>query len=167
MRRPTTALARTTARPADPAEAPDPADPALEVILGRVRDVVRSLKSGVPDWVAAELTLGQLRLLFRLARQGPQSMGGIGEWLGTGLPSVTGTIERLERHGLVERRHRTDDRRVVEARLTDQGRELVVEILGIRTETIRRLLGYLQPAELRELDHLFGLIIERSGGSAS
>ena len=139
-----------------------PTDPdALEEVLAHAAELAKSFRAETPGWVAAQLTFGQLRLLFKLSRQGPTSMSGIGEWLGTSLPSVTGTVERLERHGLLERRHRADDRRVVEVHLTDPGRELLIDILGIRLEAIRRLLGVLDPAELRDLDRLLRLIIER------
>jgi len=145
-----------------------PADPdALEDVLAHAAELARSFRAEMPDWVAAQLTFGQLRLLVTLSKQGPTSMSGIGEWLGTSLPSVTGTIERLERHGLVERRHRADDRRIVEVHLTDPGRELLVDILGIRLEAIRRLLGALNPAELGDLDRLLRVIIERIEGTPS
>jgi DNA-binding MarR family transcriptional regulator len=137
-------------------------DPLEEVVV-HLGQLLRRLPNGVPDWAAAELTFGQLRLLSRLFKEGPTSMSGIGDWLGIGLPSVTGMIERLERHGLVERRHRTDDRRIVDAHLTDRGRELVADILGIRMDTLRRLLRSLEPTELEELDRLFRLITERAG----
>jgi len=145
-----------------------PADPAaLEDVLAHAADLAKSLRAEMPGWVAVELTFGQLRLLFKLSRQGPTSMSGIGEWLGTSLSSVTGTVERLEHHGLVERHHRADDRRIVEVHLTDPGRELVVDILGIRLEAIRRFLGVLDPDELRDLDRLLRLITERTEGTPS
>jgi DNA-binding MarR family transcriptional regulator len=145
-----------------------PADPdEREHVLAHLAELAKSFRAEMPGWVAAELTSGQLRLLFKLSRQGPTSMSGIGEWLGTSLSSVTGTVERLERHGLVERRHGADDRRIVEVHLSDRGRELVVDILGIRLESIRRLLGVLDPDELRDLDRLLRLIIERTQGTPS
>ena len=145
-----------------------PADPdEREHVLAHLAELAKSFRAEMPAWVAAELTSGQLRLLFKLSRQGPTSMSGIGEWLGTSLSSVTGTVERLERHGLVERRHGADDRRIVEVHLSDRGRELVADILGIRLESIRRLLGVLDPDELRDLDRLLRLIIERTEGTSS
>jgi len=145
-----------------------PADPdEREHVLAHLAELAKSFRAEMPAWVAAELTSGQLRLLFKLSRQGPTSMSGIGEWLGTSLSSVTGTVERLERHGLVERRHGADDRRIVEVHLSDRGRELVADILGIRLESIRRLLGVLDPDELRDLDRLLRLIIERTQGTPS
>ena len=145
-----------------------PADPAaLDRVLAHAVEIAKGFQAEIPGWVAAELTFGQLRLLFKLSRRGPTSMSGIGEWLGTSLSSVSGTVERLEHHGLVERRHRADDRRIVEVHLTDPGRELLVDILGIRLEAIRRLLGVLNPDELRDLDRLLRLIIERTEGTPS
>ena len=145
-----------------------PADPdEREHVLAHLAELAKSFRAEMPAWVAAELTSGQLRLLFKLSRQGPTSMSGIGEWLGTSLSSVTGTVERLERHGLVERRHGADDRRIVEVHLSDRGRELVADILGIRLEAIRRFLGVLDPDELRDLDRLLRLIIERTEGTPS
>ena len=145
-----------------------PADPdEREHVLAHLAELAKSFRAEMPGWVAAELTSGQLRLLFKLSRQGPTSMSGIGEWLGTSLSSVTGTVERLERHGLVERRHGADDRRIVEVHLSDRGRELVADILGIRLESIRRFLGVLDPDELRNLDRLLRLIIERTQGTPS
>ena len=143
-----------------------PADPdPLEDVLAHAADLAKCFRAEMPGWVAVELTFGQLRLLFKLSRQGPTSMSGIGEWLGTSLSSVTGTVERLERHGLVERQHLAGDRRIVEVHLTDAGRELLADILGIRLEFIRRSLGVLDPAELGDLDRLFRLIIERTQGT--
>ena len=145
-----------------------PADPdEREHVLAHLAELAKSFRAEMPAWVAAELTSGQLRLLFKLSRQGPTSMSGIGEWLGTSLSSVTGTVERLERHGLVERRHGADDRRIVEVHLSDRGRELVADILGIRLESIRRFLGVLNPDELGDLDRLLRLIIERTEGTPS
>ena len=145
-----------------------PADPdEREHVLAHLAELAKSFRAEMPAWVAAELTSGQLRLLFKLSRQGPTSMSGIGEWLGTSLSSVTGTVERLERHGLVERRHGADDRRIVEVHLSDPGRELVADILGIRLESIRRFLGALDPDELGDLDRLLRLIIERTQGTSS
>lgn len=40
-------------------------------------------------------------------------------------PTVTGIITRLEQHGLVERRHDREDRRVVKVFLTEEGRRAI------------------------------------------
>jgi DNA-binding MarR family transcriptional regulator len=118
----------------------------------------------VPGWVAQELTFGQMRLLFLLSKHGPSPMSRIAEWLNVGLPAASGIVERVERHGLVTREHRVDDRRVVDCQLTDQGRTLIEEIAGMRREVLRQTLGVLTDEELAELARLIRLLLERSGG---
>ncbi|MFF5259563.1 MarR family transcriptional regulator [Actinomadura viridis] len=64
-----------------------------------------------------------LRLLA-FARAGALPMGKVGTRLMVHPASVTNVIGRLERRGLVERRPSPDDRRVVLAAITPEGREL-------------------------------------------
>ena len=115
----------------------------------------------VPEWVAQELTFSQMRLLFLLSRNGPAPMSRIAEWLGVCLPTASGTVERVERHGLVSRQHRLDDRRVVECGLTDAGRRLIDEISGTRLEMMRQLLRVLNADELAQMAGLITTMMER------
>ena len=89
-------------------------------------------------------------------------MSVIAGWLNVSLPSVTGTVERLERHGLVERRHSAGDRRVVEVHLTDRGRDLRDEMVGLRLGAIRTAFGVLDAAELADLTRLLQAITQRT-----
>jgi DNA-binding MarR family transcriptional regulator len=116
----------------------------------------------IPAWAEQELTFGQMRLLFLLGRHGPSPMSRIAEWLGVGLPTASGVIERVERHGLVVRQHRVDDRRVVDCQLTDAGRRLIDQIYGMRLETMRQFLGVLKEAELAQMAGLLRTVVERS-----
>jgi DNA-binding MarR family transcriptional regulator len=68
----------------------------------------------------------------------------------------------VERHGLVARQHRLDDRRVVECTLTDAGRRLIDEISGLRLEMMRQVLDVLDPDELAQMARLVTLIVERT-----
>jgi DNA-binding MarR family transcriptional regulator len=115
----------------------------------------------VPEWVAQELTFGQMRLLFLLSKHGPAPMSRVAEWLGVGLPAASGTVDRVERHGLVAREHRLDDRRVVECRLTDAGRGLIDEISGMRLEIVRQFLAVLNDEELAGMARLMTVALER------
>jgi MarR family transcriptional regulator, multiple antibiotic resistance protein MarR len=120
----------------------------------------------VPDWVAQEITFSQMRLLFLLGKHGPAPMSRVAEWLGVGLPAASGTVERVERHGLVAREHRLDDRRVVECHLTDAGRRLIDQISGMRDDAMREMLGVLNDEELAQMERLIGVVIERTRSKA-
>jgi DNA-binding MarR family transcriptional regulator len=135
----------------------------LETVTKHVGEIVRLGRPEVPPWVTAtDLTFGQLRLLFRLRHEGPTSMTQLAHLLGASTPTTTGVVERVERHGLVAREHRDDDRRVVDCRLTEAGAALAVEVDGLRVDAMRRVLALLDEKELADLDRLLTLIIDRS-----
>ena len=115
------------------------------------------------NWPAKDVTLGQLKTLFMLRSEGPLSIGRIAEAFGIGAAAASGYVERIERHGLVERRHRTDDRRIVDCHLTETGAALLEELAGMRMDSLRRALSSLSPEELTEFDRLLVLIAERAG----
>lgn len=137
--------------------------PTTEDVLAHVAAITRLHRPDVPAWIEAQdLTFGQLRLLFRLSHTGPTPMSQIAAWLGVSMATATGIVERVERRGLVDRRHRDDDRRVVECCVTEQGEQLVAEIDGLRIDSTRKVLAALDDAERAEFDRLLRLIIERT-----
>lgn len=137
-------------------------DPNIDAVIQAVSGLWEQGGTDVPAWAAQELTFGQMRLLFLLGKHGPSPMSRIAEWLGVGLPTASGTVERVERHGLVERLHRVDDRRVVDCQLTVAGRELLEGITGMQRGVLRRTLGVLSGDELRELARLISIVVERT-----
>lgn len=114
-------------------------------------------------WPARDLTFGQLKTLVMLRRDGPLSIGRIAESFDIGAAAASGYVERIERHGLIERKHRTDDRRVVECHLTESGERLLDDMAGGRVEAMRRALSVLTPDELADFDRLVTIIATRTG----
>jgi DNA-binding MarR family transcriptional regulator len=90
-----------------------------QLLLARVEDV---LKPYGLTFAAFEA----LRLLA-FTRHGSLPMGKMGERLMVHPASVTNAIRKLELRGLVERRLSPDDRRVVLATITGEGRAVVAE----------------------------------------
>ena len=123
--------------------------------------VFHGMPRQVPTSPARDLTMGQMRLLFLLQREGPQPMGRVAEVFDLSHTASSGFVARIERHGLVERAHRSDDRRVVECELTEAGRRFVEELSGVRLDVIRRALSALEPPELAEFQGLLRRILER------
>jgi DNA-binding MarR family transcriptional regulator len=122
--------------------------------------------SRAPRWLAHELTFSQLRLLFLLREEGPVSMSRLAETLGVTVATASGLIDRIEKRGLATRRHRSDDRRVVECALGERGQRLLREMAGARLEAVRQTLDVLTPEELTQFDRLLGLIGERLAARA-
>ena len=70
------------------------------------------------------ITPPQWGALSLLLEQDGQTIGTMSQKRGVDAPTATGIITRLEQHGLVERRHDREDRRVVKVYLTDEGRDI-------------------------------------------
>jgi len=136
----------------------------LATVIADMAHAFHAPGPGLPGWLAQDLTLAQVRTLFLIAHEAPLPMGRIAEILGVSVASASGIVDRLERHGLVVRQHRTDDRRIVDCVLTDVGRGLIDEMSGRRIEMARQALGLLAPDELAEFHRLISLIAERSIG---
>ena len=77
-----------------------------------------------------------------------------------GATASPGFVARIERHGLVARRHRSDDRRIVECELTDAGVRFLQELSGDRIDTVRIALSALDGTELTEFHRLLRRILE-------
>ncbi len=144
---------------------PIPADPRLTEAAIDLLKVFRGMPRVVPPAPVRDLTLGQLRLLF-LLRSGPQPMGAIADVFDLSSTAATGFVDRVERHGLVERRHRQDDRRIVECILTADGQHVLDEVVGVRIESVRTALGVLTPRQLSGFHRLVRHIIDRQESPA-
>jgi len=94
------------------------------------------------------ISLGHLQVLWILQEHGPLPVSRLGDWLGIGVPNVTGLLDRMEQRGLVERVRDAQDRRVVLARPSDLGRATVAEHDGWPAEVLAQLLASLTTEQL-------------------
>jgi len=100
------------------------------------------------------LTIPQFGILEALYHLGPLSLGELAEKLLVTGGNVTYVMDRLEEQGLVYRQRSDLDRRVVEARLTDEGRALIERIFPDHARFLGRMVEHLGPVEQRELREL-------------
>lgn len=110
------------------------------------------------DWTTLNLTMAQLRILFRLYYEGPLTVGRLAHSLGVTLPSVTGTVDRLVQQALVERCTDASDRRLVINQLTPAGQGLIERLQQGRRARLRALLERLTTAEIAAVDDALGLL---------
>jgi len=94
------------------------------------------------------ISLGHLQILWILQEHGPLPVSRLADWLGIGAPNATGLLDRMEQRGLVERARDAEDRRVVLARMTDEGRAAIAEHDGWGSELVEQLLGPLSTDQL-------------------
>ncbi len=97
----------------------------------------------------------QLHVLFLLDCDGPLPMSRLAESLDVSLPGVTGIVDRMVEHGLVERARDDGDRRLVLVSATEAGRATVKEIDLVRRQQLAAVLQRLTPDQLGRAWHTF------------
>jgi MarR family transcriptional regulator, 2-MHQ and catechol-resistance regulon repressor len=100
------------------------------------------------------LTTPQFGTLEALYHLGPLSLGDLADKLLVTGGNVTYVMDRLEDQGLVYRYRQPDDRRVVQARLTTEGRNLVSEVFPGHVAYVENLSRHLSVEEQESLQAL-------------
>ncbi|MFC9977289.1 MarR family winged helix-turn-helix transcriptional regulator [Spirillospora sp. NPDC127200] len=110
------------------------------------------------------INMAAFDVLATLLRSGPPYRRTAGELAEISLVSTGGVtlrLDRLEKAGLITRERDPQDRRVVHARLTDEGLELTNAVVAEHFANEQRMLAGLSEAERRQLARLLGKL-ERS-----
>lgn len=101
-----------------------------------------------------DLTVPQFGTLEALYHLGPLSLGDLAEKLLVTGGNVTYVMDRLESRGLVARYRSPEDRRVVRAELTPEGRKLIADVFPGHAEYVEHLCRHLSPGEQESLREL-------------
>ena len=106
----------------------------------------------VPLLKAEELSPTQYNVL-RILRGAPPGLpcGEIGQRMITRDPDITRLLDRLEKRGLIARSRDLKDRRMVLARITPEGLQMLDRLDGPVQEGHRKQLGHLGPERLKAL----------------
>ena len=104
---------------------------------------------------AEDLSTTQYNVL-RILRGTPEGLpcGEIANRMITRDPDITRLLDRLEKRGLISRWRDNTDRRLVLARITEEGLKLLARLEAPVLETHRRQLGHLGKDRLRALSEL-------------
>ena len=103
------------------------------------------------SWHRHSISLVHLNVLTVIEAEGPVSMSRLAEALDVADASATGIVDRMEKHGLVERRHGTDDRRVVLVHATEAGLKVFSDMASHRREMLSRVFAELTEEEMAAL----------------
>jgi len=109
--------------------------------LERLIGLFRSLSP--PDG----LSLTAAATLATLERSGPRRLTALAVQEGVTQPAMTQLIARLQDSGLVRREADPADGRVVQVRLTDQGREMLARRRAVRAGRLAGILARISPAD--------------------
>ena len=100
------------------------------------------------------LTTPQFGVLEALYHLGPLSLGELAEKLLVTGGNVTYVMDRLEEQDLVYRERSPEDRRVIQAKLTEKGRQTIGEVFPGHGAYIEQVSGHLDREEQDTLRYL-------------
>ena len=136
-------------------------DSVLEAILYLYTESRRLTKEVARQ---VELTGPQLTVLKLLEGVGDLSLSALSERIRAQNSTVTGIIDRMEREGLVVRARSTEDRRVVNIRLTEKGGRIA---RAVRIEPMEIFRAALQTLSARETRDLLAILTKVARGVQS
>lgn len=130
------------------------ADAALDLWtkLSKAYDKVR--KDQMKQMAQEKLTAPQFNVLEVLSRRGPIPLKRISEELMVTGANITCVVDNLEKEDLVRRVHSKEDRRVINAELTDKGKAKINSILPSYAKKMSELTSVLSDTEQKELSNL-------------
>ncbi|KUG26651.1 transcriptional regulator, marr family [hydrocarbon metagenome] len=120
--------------------------------LSKAHDKVR--KEQMKQMAQEKLTAPQFNVLEVLARRGPIPLKRISEELMVTGANITCVVDNLEKEDLVLRVHSKEDRRVINAELTEKGRTKINGILPEYARQMAELTSVLTESEQRQLASL-------------
>jgi len=125
-------------------------DALVEQILDLSDQIFNILIPGLPQqWLSADVTLVQLRLLFILNSTGPKRMSELASAMDSAMSTTTGIVDNLVKKGMVLREAGPQDRRVVVCKLSEKGQELAGGLWKWGQGQVERMLQTLNVDQLK------------------
>jgi len=106
------------------------------------------------------LTDAQWRPLLLLSRSSPGTATQVARWVGCGTGATTRMLDRLEDKGLLRRVRSTDDRRVQELELTEEGHKAAAIVPYVIADVLNAHLSDLSHKEVEQLRSLLERVVE-------
>src|SRR5262245_2663379 len=122
--------------------------PTVDEVIGELEPMIGYQRRAMMRvWQDRSLSKLNLYVLMLLDHHGPLTMTKLASLADVSLSNMTGIVDRMEQHGLVERVRDDRDRRLVLVRATDTGAARCQEAEGLRREHLKRLIGTLDGPE--------------------
>lgn len=128
----------------------------IAVLILRAADFVA--QQGEQLFKSHGLTSTQYNVLRILRGSGSEGLPckSVGDRMISHDPDITRLLDRMEKNGLILRERQKDDRRVVKARITPQGLEILKKLDQPVREIHKKHFAHMGAAKLRQLEELLG-----------
>ena len=112
------------------------------------------------DWLRTDLTMPQLKVLYTLYIDGPQTCGALAAAQALSLSTMTGILDRLERRGYLRRRRDSRDSRRVVSSLSRRGTDLVDRLWASGRDALADVLSDVSPDDLYTVERALEILID-------
>jgi len=141
-------------------------------LLGVIRRIRLDSRRHISEVLSGTgVTVAQHAVLSMLAETGETNMGSLARSVGTTMGAVTSLVDKLVYAGYVTRSRSVDDRRVVNVKITPQGREVVERCCEVWTRSLARFFDGVGATERRKIidthHKLADFLHEASSGATS
>ena len=148
-------------RPSELVEAPVNRSPFEDSILRSLRKILRGVALYNKHLASHYAITGpQLICLRQLSLHGSTTPSHLAAQASLSKATISGIIDRLEKHGLVVRDRSTTDKRQVILSLTERGKELAFTAPPPLQERFALNLAMLQQPQQAEIDRILGQIVQ-------
>jgi DNA-binding MarR family transcriptional regulator len=127
-----------------------PLDTTTDAVLAASRALVAVAVRSLGE-VTEDVTLPQFRALVVLCGRGPTGMTDLAEEIGGSPSTATRLCDRLLEKGLIDRRHRPENRREVEVAATKSGARLVDKVTARRRHQLEDILAKVPAGKLKPM----------------
>ncbi|MCA1790549.1 MAG: MarR family transcriptional regulator [Thioalkalivibrio sp.] len=135
-------------------------DPVRSVIR-QLRVIIRALQGHSRSVErACGISAAQLWALWELQRSPGLNVSDLSRQLSVHPSTASNLLDKLEQGGLVERRRRERDQRVVRLFVTDAGQELLTRAPAAPQGELNRALQNMDPGQLTALDNGLGSLVK-------
>jgi DNA-binding MarR family transcriptional regulator len=133
----------------------------LERTLQFAEKVTRELLPLTPkDALMLDVTTAQLKVMFFIFLNGAIRMGVLARALDVSLPTMTVTVDRMVRRGIVTRENDPEDRRVVSCRLSEYGQQIMDQLWNSARKRTREMLATLSISELKVVEEALQILLK-------
>jgi DNA-binding MarR family transcriptional regulator len=133
-------------------------EPFCESLMSTIGQLQKEFMRFHAQFEFGGLSRLHIGILGVLSRNGELPVSAIGEKIHTSKPQMTLLLDKLESLDLVRRSDNASDRRVTTVGMTDKGRGVLAEALGVLRRDVNAQLEVLSDRELEEFTEALGVI---------
>lgn len=139
----------------------------IDRCIDLLREINRGMRKNTEEWRKLDLTMAQMKVMVRLHSGSEATLKQLAEELNVSAPSMSASVEKLVRSGLVTRIEHPEDRRFIIVKLTPDGQTMMDRLQQGRRVRMHTILELLTPDQLNALEAALTPLMEIIENDAS